>query len=58
MSMEIAVALILSLAILLGWVRLGLWHRAAITSGQASTGRTGALALLQPLCAGLLYLAL
>jgi hypothetical protein len=58
MSMEIAVALILSLATLLGWVRLGLWHRAAMTSGQASIGRTGALALLQPLCAGLLYLAL
>ncbi|KQN00754.1 hypothetical protein ASE85_08945 [Sphingobium sp. Leaf26] len=58
MTIAIAVALILGLATLLGWLRLGLWHRAAHATGQASPGRTAALALLQPVCAGLLYLAL
>ena len=58
MTMDIAIALILALATLLGWVRLFLWHRAAQASGQASIGRIVILALLQPVCAGLLYLAL
>lgn len=58
MTMETVVALLLGLATLIGWIRLGLWHRAARTTGQASAGRTAMLALLQPVCAGLLYLAL
>ena len=58
MSMKIAVALILGLATLLGWARLWLWHRAAQASGHASTRRVILLALLQPVSAGLLHLAL
>ncbi|SEJ65392.1 hypothetical protein SAMN05518849_110128 [Sphingobium sp. AP50] len=56
MTPQIIVALILGLAVLIGGVRLLLWHRAS--GAQASPLRTSLLLLLQPIAAGLLYMAL
>jgi hypothetical protein len=56
MTPKIIVALILTLAVLIGGIRLLLWHRAAGALG--SPVRTSLLLLLQPIAAGLLYMAL
>ncbi|WP_311268127.1 carboxypeptidase regulatory-like domain-containing protein [Sphingobium sp. WCS2017Hpa-17] len=56
MTPDIIVALVLTLAVLIGGVRLLLWHRAA--GALASPVRTSLLLLLQPIAAGLLYMAL
>lgn len=56
MTPQIIVALILTLAVLAASVRLLLWHRAS--GAQASPLRTSLLLLLQPIAAGLLYMAL
>lgn len=56
MTMRLIVAAILTLTVLLAAVRLILWHRA--TGEQASSLRLTLLLLLQPICAGLLFLGL
>ena len=58
MTMEIVIASILSIAVLLGWTRVWLWHRAARRTVQASAGRLAGLAILQLVSAGMLFLAL
>lgn len=54
MSTEAILVLILGLAVLLAWLRLAVGHRRA----PGPRWRMAALVLLQPLCAGLLYLTL
>lgn len=54
MTMQLIVAAILVLAVLLAAIRLILWRRAA--GEQASLLRLTLLLLLQPICAGLLFL--
>ncbi|MFC3441799.1 carboxypeptidase regulatory-like domain-containing protein [Sphingobium rhizovicinum] len=56
MTPHYIVALIVGLAVLVGGGRLLIWHRAA--GALASPLRTGLLLLLQPIAAGLLYMAL
>ncbi|WP_298397832.1 carboxypeptidase regulatory-like domain-containing protein [Sphingobium sp.] len=56
MTPQFIIALILILAVLVASVRLLLWHRAA--APHASPVRTSLLLLLQPMAAGLLYMAL
>lgn len=56
MTVERIVALLLALAVLVGIVRLLLWHRAS--GGTSTRWRLALLLLLQPLCAALLYAAL
>ena len=57
LSAERIVAAVLGLAVLLGWVRLALWQRGAGAAGAAHW-RLAALAALQPLVAGALFLTL
>lgn len=56
MNMPLIIGAILALAVLMAAIRLILWHRAA--GDQASPFRLAALLLLQPICAGLLFLGL
>ena len=52
MTPDVALALVLALAVLVAWARLLLWHRRA----PGPRWRLPVLLLMQPLCAGLLYL--
>ena len=54
MSLQTALALMLAFAVVVAWIRLLLWHRRA----PGPRWRLPALLLLQPVCAGLLYLTL
>src|SRR5690554_5591517 len=54
MTLQEALALVLAIAVLLAWLRLLLWHRRS----PGPRWRLPVLLLLQPLCAGLLYLTL
>ncbi len=54
MSAERIVGGLLALAMLIAWARLALWHRAS----PSRAWRIAALAILQPVCAALLYLTL
>jgi len=54
MTIERIVAALLILAVLMASLRLILWQR----SGPSAPWRLAALLLLQPLCAGLLFLTL
>ncbi|WP_420146438.1 carboxypeptidase regulatory-like domain-containing protein [Sphingobium sp.] len=58
MSLEIATAFLMVMAVLLGWARLMLWHRAVGKVGQASVARLILLLCLQPVSAGILFFAL
>ncbi|WP_088183937.1 hypothetical protein [Sphingobium sp. Z007] len=58
MTIQWAVALVLGLATLLACVRLALWHRRALATGQASSVRLALLMLFQPAVSALLYCAL
>ncbi|MET1162722.1 MAG: carboxypeptidase regulatory-like domain-containing protein [Pseudoxanthomonas sp.] len=49
---------LLVVAVLLAWVRLGLWQRRAPAETKSRGWRLAALFLLQPLCAALLYFTL
>ena len=54
--MTTALPLLLAVAVLLAWLRLALWQARA--EHQAPVWRLALLVALQPLSAGLLYLAL
>ena len=54
--MMLALALLLTFAVLLAWLRLALWQARA--APRAARWRMALLIALQPLCAGLLYLTL
>ena len=56
MTVDRIISLLLALAVLVGIVRLLLWHRAS--GGTSTRWRLALLLLLQPLCAALLYAAL
>lgn len=51
-------AVMLALAVVVGWVRLILWLRAGPVAARAAAWRIAALMLLQPVAAMLLYLTL
>lgn len=57
LTVPMAVSALLVLAVILGWVRLGLWQRRAGAAGSARW-RLAVLGALQPLVAGALYLTL
>ncbi len=56
MSFETAVAAVLAVAVVVGWLRLGWWQWRA--PARARWWRIAALAVLQPVVGGLLYLIL
>ena len=60
MTLSLWLAVLLGLAVVLTWVRLGLWQRHAPAGSRSrSRGwRMAALWLLQPVCAALLYFTL
>lgn len=58
MPMEQIVAIALTLAVLVAWMRLLLWRRASLNVGTTRTWRLVLLLLLQPICAILLFLTL
>ncbi|HEX7804446.1 MAG TPA: carboxypeptidase regulatory-like domain-containing protein [Pseudoxanthomonas sp.] len=49
---------LLGLAVVVAWIRLGLWQRRAPADSRSRGWRIALLFLLQPLCATLLYLTL
>ncbi len=58
MTIEQGVAVILALAVVLGWARLLLWQRRTPASSRARRWRLAALLALQPVAALLLYCTL
>lgn len=58
MTVAQCVAAILTLAVVLGWVRLFLWQRRAPTTSRARRWRLAALLALQPIAGVLLYYTL
>ncbi len=58
MNLPLLLAVLLGLAVLLAWMRLGLWQRRAPLASRPQGWRLAALWLLQPVCATLLYFTL
>lgn len=58
MTLEVWLAILLAIAVVLGWTRLLLWHFGAEPELRSHGWRIAVLLLLQPLCAAFLYLTL
>ncbi|MGH8028082.1 MAG: carboxypeptidase regulatory-like domain-containing protein, partial [Pseudoxanthomonas sp.] len=58
MSPSWLLAALLGLAVVIAWVRLGLWQRRAPLDSRSRVWRIVALCALQPVCATLLYFTL
>lgn len=58
MNLSLWLAALLGLAVVLAWVRLGLWQRRAPAASRSRGWRLTLLWLLQPVCAALLYFTL
>ena len=58
MNLSLWLAALLGLAVVLAWVRLGLWQRRAPAAARSRGWRLALLWLLQPVCAALLYFTL
>lgn len=58
MNPSLWLAALLGLAVVLAWVRLGLWQRRAPAASRSRGWRLTLLWLLQPVCAALLYFTL
>lgn len=58
MNLSLWLAALLGLAVVLAWVRLGLWQRRAPAASRSRGWRLAMLWLLQPVCAVLLYFTL
>ena len=58
MNLPLSLAVLLGLAVLLAWTRLGFWQRRAPIAARSRGWRLAMLWLLQPVCALLLYFAL
>jgi hypothetical protein len=58
MNLSLWLVALLGLAVVLAWVRLGLWQRRAPAGSRSRGWRLAALWLLQPVCATLLYFTL
>ena len=58
MNLSLWLAALLGLAVVLAWVRLGLWQRRTPAVSRSRGWRLVALWLLQPVCATLLYFTL
>lgn len=58
MTASTLLVILLAVAVLLGWVRLLLWQRAAPVEARSRGWRLAVLLALQPVVAGLLYLTL